>query len=98
MYLILGLSAALLFTHRLGKSGFITSPFKATHFSWSACGKQHRAKIILNITAFDDHTEPTVGINLLINVPNKYISKGAIGMKFSKDMCNNPSNPHLQRN
>lgn len=86
MYLILALSAALLFTHRLGKSGFITFPFKATHFSWSVCGKQHKAKmIILNITALDDHTEPTVGINLLINVPSKYISKGAITVKFSPD-------------
>ncbi len=27
----------------------------------------------------------------------KYISKGAVAMKFSPDVGNNPSNPYIQR-
>ncbi len=28
--------------------------------------------------------------------PSKYISKGAVDMKFSPDVGNNPSNPYIQ--
>lgn len=32
------------------------------------------------------------------NFLSKYVSKGAIVMKFSPDVANNPSNPDIQRN
>lgn len=32
------------------------------------------------------------------NFLSKYVSKGAIVMKFSPDVGNNPSNPDIQRN
>lgn len=41
----------------------------------------------------------TVGkISIEHNFLSKYVSKGAIVMKFSPDVGNNPSNPDIQRN
>ena len=34
-------------------------------------------------------------VNIILS---KYISDGAIDMKLSPDVGNNPSNPHIQRN
>lgn len=37
-------------------------------------------------------------IENITNFRSKYISKAAIGMKFSSNVINNPSNPHMQWN
>ena len=44
------------------------------------------------------HTVGKISVGHINISLSKYISKGAIDMKFSSDIGNNPSNPYIQRN
>lgn len=44
------------------------------------------------------YTVGKISIERIINCLIKYISKGAIEIKFSADVSNDSSNPHMQRN
>ncbi len=43
------------------------------------------------------HTAGQISIEHVTIFLSKYISKGAVDMKFSPDVDNNPSNPYIQR-
>ncbi len=44
-----------------------------------------------------NHTAGKISIEHVTIFLSKYISKGAVDMKFSPDVRNNPSNPYIQR-
>ncbi len=43
------------------------------------------------------HTAAKISIEHVTIFRSKYISKGAVDIKFSPDVGNNPSNPYIQR-
>ncbi len=58
------------------------------------------AKLLLSLFKlifFHEYTAGKISIEHVTIFLIKYISKGAVDMKFSPDVRNNPSNPYIQR-